>query len=111
MPINSKKKGSAYECEITRELQSRGFPDALTSRYASRKRDDEKVDIVNTDPWNAQCKATKKAPNFHDELDKMPQDGNYNVIFHRRPYKGDIVVMRKETFYEINGMLKTEEII
>jgi len=41
----------------------------------------------------------------------MPQDSNYNVIIHKRPNKGEIVVMDKESFYEIIKMLKVNQII
>lgn len=111
MPINSKKKGNAYECKIAVELRDLGFEGAVTSRYASKKRDDEKVDLMHTEPFNVQCKAWKSAPNLHIELSKMPKDGNYNVIFHKRPYKGDIVAMTKEDFYELLKLLKVEGVI
>jgi len=107
----NRRAGHAYERLIAMEFQLMGFKDTLTSRYADRKRDDEKVDLVGTEPLNIQCKAWKAAPNYHKELDKMPRDLNYNCIFHKRPRQGDVVVMRKKDFYEILKMLKASDII
>lgn len=109
--INSKTKGSDYERKIRLEMIDLGWTDCETARYASRKVDDSKVDLCNTAPFNIQCKAMEKTPNLFNELDKMPEDDNYNLVFHKKNNRGEIVIMRKEVFYEILQMLISEKII
>jgi hypothetical protein len=110
MGKTARNKGHQFERDIVNELKELGF-DCSTSRYSSKEMDDKCVDIVGTPPFHIQCKAWKSAPNLHTELKKMPDDGNYNVIFHKRPRKGTIVAMTKEDFYCIIEMLKNEKII
>ena len=109
--VNRRQVGHDYERSIRLELIDLGWSDCQTSRYASKMTDDANVDFVNTKPFNIQAKRWKSAPSYHDVLNSMPQDENYNVIFHKRPSKGEVVVMDKETFYELIKMLKNEKII
>jgi len=100
--VKSKDKGNHYEQKIAGEFRLfLGMGGCVTSRSESKSRDDEKVDLCNTDPFNVQCKAWERAPSYHDVLSEMPEDGNINVIFHKRNRKGDVVVMRKEDFYKL----------
>lgn len=101
--INSKKKGNKYEQKIRLEFIELGFAKCQTSRYASRQMDDSGVDLVNTAPFNVQCKAVEKLRNVHTILENMPEDGNYNVVFQRKNHQGEIVFMSKADFYEIIG--------
>lgn len=110
MPNKNRNKGHGFEREIAGEFRGLGFTGCETSRYASRKTDDQKVDLCFTEPFNIQCKAWKSAPSYHRTLKEMPEDSNYNIIIHRRPYQGDVVVMSKEDFYELVCMLKNEVI-
>lgn len=108
---SARTAGHAYERQIAKELRDAGFEYCATSRYASREKDDQCVDLVHTEPFNFQLKRWKSAPNLHKELKKMPKDKNYNVVFHKRPNQGEIVAMSKESFYELLQMLKKEWII
>lgn len=99
-------KGHQYERSLVKEFKALGFEDAKTSRYASREKDDQVVDLVGTEPINVQAKALEKAPNFRKVLDSMPDDENYNTVFHKQSYKKDLVVMYKEDFYELLKRLK-----
>lgn len=107
----SRRKGHAYERQIAQEWRELEYKHCMTSRYASREKDDQCVDLVGTDPFNIQCKNWKSAPNFHKELKKMPKDTNYNLIFHKRPRQGEIVAMSKEDFYELLMMLIHAEVV
>lgn len=107
----SRTKGHDFERKIAQEMRDLQFENCETSRYANRKLDDACVDLTCTSPFSIQCKAYKNQPNFRTELDKMPDDENYNLIFHKQPYKKDIVVLYKEDFYEIIKMLKAERVI
>jgi len=102
---NSRAVGNDYERQIRLELIKLGWPKCKTSRYASKMTDDALVDFVNTKPFNIQVKRWKSAPSYHEVLKAMPQDNNYNVIIHKRPNKGEVVVMDKATFYELVEML------
>lgn len=99
---SAKQKGHDYERKIRNELlEFKFFPDCETSRNESRKKDGEKVDLCYTDPFNIQCKAQEKMGLVHNILNSMPEDGNINVVFDKRNYKGEVVSMTKEDFYRI----------
>lgn len=104
--ILSKKKGNAFELYVVQKMKELGFEDACSSRSESKKRDDEKVDVCFTGNWNIQCKATEKAPNYHKVLKSMPEDGNINVIWHKRNRQGTVVTMSEEDFLSIVKKLK-----
>lgn len=96
----NRDKGHNYERKIRTELIELGFENCQTSRYASREKDDQKVDLVNTEPFNIQCKAVEKGINYHDLLSQLPKDGNYNLILHKRNRR-ETVTMTKKDFYNI----------
>jgi len=56
--VNSKKKWNKYELDVRKKYNDIWFK-SETSRYANRKRDDEKVDLVWTWKLNVQCKHYK----------------------------------------------------
>lgn len=107
MGVHSKNKGSAYERKVAKEFREIGFEDCKTSRFESKMLDDLGVDLTNTGIFNVQLKAVERmTKSYHDILSSMPQDdNNYNVIFHKRNRKGEVVVMTKEDFYEILDIL------
>lgn len=109
--INARSAGHTYERDIRLELIALGWVDCQTSRYASRETDDANVDFVNTKPFQIQAKRWKSAPSYHEVLKSMPQNDSYNVIFHKRPNKGEVVVLSKDDFYELISMLKQNGII
>ena len=109
-PINARRAGHAYERDLVNQFKELGF-NAHTSRYANRMLDDAGVDLVGTDPFSIQAKRWKSAPSYHEVLAKMPKDSNYNVIFHKRPNKGEVVVMEKADFMELVEMLINEGVI
>ena len=112
MPINARSKGNSYERKLAQEFRELGFEDCKTSRYESKMLDDMKVDLTNTGFFNVQAKAVERlTPTYHDILESMPKDNNYNVIFHKRNRKGETVTMSKDDFYDIVNMLQNSEII
>lgn len=111
MAVNSRNKGHKYERDVAKEWRKFGF-DTKTSRYSNRELDDLKVDLVNTGIFNIQLKHVERlSPSYHEILDSMPKDNNYNCIFHKRNRKGEVVVMTKEDFYDIVQMLINLQII
>lgn len=110
--VNGKNKGNSYERKLAKEFRDYGFENCKTSRYESKMLDDLKVDLTNTGIFNIQAKNVERlSPSYHDILKSMPNDSNYNLIFHKRNRKGEVVVMTKEDFYEIMEMLINLDII
>ena len=107
---NVRRKGHNYERKIRKELRKLFYPDCETSRFGSKKRDQEGVDLLKSGFLNVQAKSWEAGPPYHKILKEMPDDGNYNVIFHHRKHKGEVVVMSKEDFYEILGTMKSNGI-
>lgn len=99
--VNARNKGNSYERKIRQEFIAMGWTQCQTSRYASKEKDDSLVDLVGTEPFNIQLKATERAPSYHSILSAMPQDGNINVLFHKRNRIGEVVVIKKEDFYKL----------
>ena len=111
MATNGRNKGNSYERKLAKEWREFGF-ETKTSRYESKMLDDMKVDLTNTGFFNIQAKAVERlSPSYHEILDSMPKDNNYNVIFHKRNRKGEVVVMTKDDFYELVQMLINLEIL
>jgi hypothetical protein len=108
---NSRAVGHAYERELRLQLISLGWDKCQTSRYASREMDDANVDFVHTEPFNIQAKRYSHAPAYQDVLKSMPDNGNYNVVIHKKPNKGEVVVMDKTTFYDLIEKLRFNGII
>ena len=109
--VNARQVGNAYERQIRQEFIGLGYENCQTSRYESRAKDDANVDLCGTSPWNVQIKRWSHAPAYQNVLKSMPQDNNYNIIIHKKPNKGEIVVMDKSTFYQLIEMLKFNGII
>lgn len=95
---NSRAVGNAYERQIRLEFIELGWKDCKTSRYASREHDDQKVDLVHTEPFNVQIKRWSSAPAYQTVLSEMPNTG-INIIIHKKPNKGEVVVMSKKDFF------------
>jgi hypothetical protein len=108
---NSRAVGHTYERAIRLELIELGWDKCQTSRYASKMTDDANVDFVNTEPFQFQAKRWTHAPSYQEVLDSMPVNGSYNVVIHKRPNKGEVVVMSKSDFYELITMLKKNQIL
>jgi len=109
--INARKKGHAYELDIRDWFKELGWKDAVSSRSESKNMDDKGVDLCYTPPFNCQMKAVEKLGSIHDILAKMPNDSNYNLVFHKKNRKGTIVAMTLEDFREIVQMLISNKII
>ena len=63
----SKNKGSAFETEVINHLKAIGYTGCVRSAGESKKADNNKIDIVDTErklPVNIQCKNTQNLPNY-----------------------------------------------
>lgn len=117
MGNTNRTAGHNLEREVAKDFVQMGFQNCKTSRYASREKDDQKVDLCYTEPFNIQCKRTNQAPNFQELLSSMPQSNGYNIVIHRRPKRkgtkgaGDVAVMDKRTFYAMLYTLKRSDLL
>jgi hypothetical protein len=111
MAINPRKKGHGYELQIRDWFRELGWIKAVSSRSESKNKDDQGIDLCYTDPFSIQAKAVEKLGSLHDILAKMPNDSNYNIVFHKKNRKGTIVAMTIEDFKELLEMLITNKII
>jgi hypothetical protein len=106
----ARNKGLNYERKIRREFIDLGFTACNTSRYESKKVDDSKVDLCNTEPFNIQCKAVETGINYNKLLAEMPKDENYNIVLHKRNRK-EIAVLSKSDFMELVEILIVNKVI
>lgn len=112
--INSRKKGNNYEVKIMNEYKELGWIDCKTSRNESKTRDDLKVDLCKTDPFNIQC---KNYWNFSmgqtiKTLKEMPDEENINIIHFKSTKvweRWEVVIMSKEDWYYIIHLLELKE--
>lgn len=108
----SKKKGNRYELKIAHELQKLGFTGIVTSRSESKKMDDNKVDLIDTEgklPISIQLKCTQTTPSYFKIQDECPiKDKPFCIIWNRQEKKevncvsvGEVAMIPKEFLYEL----------
>lgn len=77
MGNRNRDKGNNYERQVAQELRELGFKDTVTSRYASKETDDNKIDLVFQEkscPLNIQLKKTANIPQYF----KIRSESNSN---------------------------------
>ena len=104
--INGRIKGKRFELKTAAMWTEKMGGPVERSGYVNKKLDDAGVDLVGTDPFNIQCKAVESSMNIHKILDRMPQDQNMNVVFHKRNHAGTVVSMSEADFMEMVLMLR-----
>lgn len=117
MARNNRRRGHDYERELAQEYRDLGWEDCTTTRYSSRKKDDAGIDLDFTAPLAIQAKYYKNQPNFSKVIDEMKTVTGEIPIVHFKRNKGkgqakdELVIMKKEDWYEIVEMLKRENIL
>ena len=87
---NNRSAGHRFERLCVNWCKEHGFEKAVSSRMESRSRDNAKVDICYTEPFNIQCKSMASKLDYEVVLDEMPnEENNFNVIFHRKLKKAN----------------------
>jgi len=107
----SRVKGHTFERDMAKIFREMGWEKCVTSRAESKAKDDQKIDLCFTDPFNVQCKAVENLGSIHKVLAEMPEDTNYNVVMHKRSRSGVIVAMTLEDFAEIVNKLTANNIL
>ena len=80
----NRTRGHDYERLIANELRELGFPGIVTSRLESKKMDDSKVDLVDTEGklyFYPQLKATINTPDYFGIAKECPLKDKPFVIF------------------------------
>lgn len=109
--INPRIKGKTFERRIVNIWKSLFGGVVERSSYVNKKLDNAGVDIVGTDPFSLQCKAVERSLNYHDIIEKMPLNANYNVVLHKRNNRGTVAAMNGEDFFELVKILKENKLI
>ena len=105
MGNRNRTAGNGYELEFIKKIKHI-WENAVSSRFESRSLDAAKVDVVNTPPFQFQCKKQMNTPSVKI-LDEMPE-GN-NVIIWGKTEKANVnfmlkeeyVIMKLETFIDL----------
>ena len=108
----SKTKGSNYERKIAKELQELGFTGVVTSRAESKKMDDQKVDLIDTEgmlPISIQLKCTQVTPSYFKIQEECPiKDKPFCIIWNKQEKReincvsaGEVAMIPKEFLYEL----------
>lgn len=110
--MNSRNKWNSFERKVMKEYKE-WYPNCKTSRNESKARDDEWVDICNTEPFNIQCKnyTNFSGAKIIETLANMPDETNYNILHLKLTRKWEVVCISKDDWYEILGILKSNQVI
>lgn len=123
MGNRNRDKGNNYERKIAQELRDLGFNDVVTSRYASKETDDNKIDLVfqnKSCDLNIQLKKTTNVPQYfkiRSESNSEPE--NFCLIWNKQEKKsknfcsaGELVMIDKQLFYKLikNQYIMSKEI-
>lgn len=104
--INARKKGNSYELKVAKKLKELGFLSCATSRFESKKTDDEGIDLVNVHPLQIQIKAVERLGSVHAIINRIPRrKGKFNLLWHKRNHMGAIVAMSEEDFLTMLKLL------
>lgn len=108
----NKARGNEYECRIAKELRELGFTGVVTSRSESKRTDDNKIDLIDTEhqlPFNIQLKRTQTTPQYFKIREESTVDPESFVLIWNKQEKaninflsiGEVVMMDKKAFYKL----------
>lgn len=111
-PRNARRRGNNYETRIAQELRDLGFEGVVTSRSESKRIDDAKVDLIDTQNELGcllQLKLTQATPNYFKIREGCPiKDKPFCIIWNKtKPTEstyrsqGEVVMIPKDYFYEL----------
>lgn len=99
MANRNRTAGHSWERKCCQYMQDIGFTKACTSRSESRNRDNQKVDLCFTEPYNIQSKCKRGKVDYHKILSEMPdEEDNINVIYHKMVEKSGSRFMPVEEY-------------
>ena len=104
----SRSKGASWEREVINKLKEIGFTGCVTSRGESKKVDNNKIDIIDTEgklPINIQCKQYQNTPSYFTIRDACTDKSKpFVVMWKKSPEggensKGAIAMVDVDYFY------------
>lgn len=112
--------GHKWERDVAKLFRDMGFPHVVTSRSENRKRDADKIDLMNTDelengvfPWSIQCKTLNTTATYPKLLSEMKElKGAIKVVIHRqtkKSQKGKFVETGRYACLYLNDFLELVE--
>lgn len=106
----SRSKGASWEREVINKLKEIGFTGCVTSRGESKKVDNNKIDIIDTEgklPINIQCKQYQNTPSYFTIRDACSDKSKPFVVFWKKSpeggenSKGSIVMVDTDYFLKL----------
>ena len=108
----NRNRGHSYETKIARELRELGFQGVVTSRSESKRMDDNKVDLIDTEnklPVFIQLKKTIQTPSyFQIRSESTVEAEKFCIIWAKQEAKeknictvGEVAILDKQLFYKL----------
>lgn len=106
----SKAKGSAWEYECVAKLKEIGFTGCVSARGESKRIDNNKIDIVDTDdrlPVNIQCKHYQNTPSYFTIREACTDKTKPFCLLWKKSAegsessKGSVAIIPIDFFYEL----------
>lgn len=106
----SKSKGSALEYQVVKDLKEIGFTGCVTARGESKRVDNNKIDIIDTEgklPVNIQCKHYQNTPNYFKIREECGDKSKPFTIVWKKSAEGGanspgtVAILPLEFFYEL----------
>ena len=114
----NKSKGSNFELEICNALKEIGYKGCVTSRSESKRTDDNKIDIIDTNdqlPVNIQAKYTQSIPNYFKISSQCSDHSKpYTIIWKKTPQggkksQGTLAIIPVDLFYTFLKLYLTHD--
>lgn len=106
----SKSKGSALEYEVTKKLKEIGYEGCVTARSESKRTDNNKIDIIDTNgelPVNIQCKHYANTPSYFNIREQCTDKSKPFVLIWKKSAEegsnspGTVAILPVEYFYNL----------
>lgn len=106
----SKSKGSAFEYEVVKKLKELGYEGCVTAKGESKRVDNNKIDIIDTNgelPVNIQCKHYANTPSYFSIREQCTDSSKPFVLLWKKSAEegsispGTVAILPVEYFYEL----------
>lgn len=106
----SKNKGAGFESEVVKHLREIGYTGCCRAAGESKKLDNNKVDIADTEhklPVNIQCKHTQNLPNYFKIQDECSDKSKPFILAWKKAAEGGlsspgtVTIVPIDFFYEL----------
>lgn len=101
--VNSRRKGHNFERYLVNRLKHI-FPQCSTSRYTSKKEDDNGIDLCDTGNFAFQAKSLSRMPQINEIFDHMKTLKQKVILFKHsktRGKKGEYAIIGLDDFIQI----------